>query len=315
MAGLVFLSGCLEGDAQVHQELRALRTELQKAKETNEEFAAKLKEAEEKVREAGRAATPAPTLPAEADPAELKKAREEISRLEKALAEAKAAPAPQPAASPSLSAAGLKELAKQLQADLMTKVNELSDQVQAEIPTADLQEVTVKRIHPPQEINTAFTSAITFTMLDSRRQPVPLQFPVQAGLDGTWHVPTVADVQRVYAGLENGAPGAAAPALASAPAPQQAAGSPSAPAAQPPSPAGGTFSRGPGGEIIVDWGDKTQAAAPATPAPAPAVSATPTPAAPMPSAPAPAPVAPVPVQPTTPKPVMPVQQDIIIRFD
>jgi hypothetical protein len=315
----------LEGDAQVHQELRALRVELQKAKEVNEEFAAKLKAADEKIREAmasrsTESAAKAPSASSETtDPEALIRAREEISRLERALAAANAAPSAS-VATASVTAESFKELAKQLQSDLMAKVNELSDQVQEKLPSADLQEVTVKRIHPPQEIATAFTSAITFTLLDSNRRPVPLRFPVQAGLDGSWRVPTAEDVQKVYADLARGAHLAVSPAPANAPVSPP---SPTVPPSNQANPAGAsavasgtTFNKQADGSIMINWdpnGTAPMPAVAAAPPPTTPVQPAPTPAtAPVP---APAPAQPTPSQPKVPAPVMPVQRDIIVRFD
>ncbi len=304
----LFLTGCLEGDEQLHQTVRGLRAEVQKAKETQESLVAQLNEAQAKIKQLESQPAP-PSTAANAAPAEgnqaaeLRAAQQKVVALEGALAEARSGEA-----ASGLTAESLRQLAKELQTDLMTKVNELSDQVQAKIPSADLQEVTVKRIHPPQELATAFTSAITFTFLDGNRQPLPVRFPVQAGLDGSWRVPTVEDVQKIVSGVASGELQSAAPpqGLASAPAASAGAGGLAGPA----SPASGrpTFDKQADGSIVINW-DANAAPAPTPTAPPPVTTGTPSQVA----TPAPAPAAPR--QPAVPAPVMPVQQDIIVRFD
>lgn len=302
---LLLLSSCLGEDEQLHQQMKSLRAELNAAEQ-------KAAEAEEKIRELQSKVPQIPSTPAASpdDAAELASAREKIATLEKQLAEAKATPA---SSAPVQTAESYKELAKHLQTELMQKVSELSDLLQAQIPSADVQDVTVKRIRPPEEIATAFSSAITFTLLDRSRQPVPLSFPVQAGLDGTWKIPTVEDVKRVYADVSQGVP-QSAPASA----PQTTPGTPSAVAsnAAPAAPSGGGagFVKQSDGSILVNWDDSAPAARTPTPAPATTAAATPPRQAPAPT-PAPAPAPAAPTTPNIPAPVMPVQQDIIVRFE
>ena len=304
---LLILSGCLGEDEQLHQQMKSLRAELRAAEE-------KVTEAEERIRELQSKESSTPVTPAagSVDSSELSAAREKIAALEKQLAEAKAAP---PSKAPVQTAESYKELAKHLQTELMQKVSELSDLLQAQIPSADVQDVTVKRIRPPEEIATAFSSAITFTLLDRNRQPVPLSFPVQAGLDGAWKIPSVEDVKRVYADVSQGIP-QSAPASPAQPAP----GSPSGVATNPPpaAPSGGGagFVKQSDGSILVNWDDSAPAARPSAPAASTTASTPPpsTPAQPA-AAPAPAPAPATPSTPNIPAPVMPVQQDIIVRFE
>lgn len=286
----LLLAGCLEQDAQLHQELRTLRAELEEARKAAAEA------------EARAASTPlpaaAPVAAASEEEIQKRKALEaEVAELKERLAAASAAP--EPAKSWTLDS--FKELAGQLQADLMKKVSDLSDQVQREVATAELEDVTVKRIKPPAELTTAFASAITFTMRDPARGAIPVSFPVQAGLDGVWRVPTVADVRQALSGVL--ASPATPPPAASQPAATGLAGDPAPPALPPEGPAGG-FQRQADGSYVVSWGDQPAAPAPQQPAPPPAQPAGN--AAPPPAQPA---------QPAVPPPVMPVQQDIIIRFD
>lgn len=306
LAGLL-LSGCLGEDEQLHRQLQDLRAELKTAEDRAAEAETKVRELSAKVSE-----TPPPApVSATADPAELKSARERIASLEKELAAAKASP---PAATaPTQTAESYKELAKQLQTELMQKVSELSDQLQSQIPSADVQEVTVKRIRPPEEIATAFSSAITFTLLDSSRQPVPLSFPVQAGLDGTWKIPTVEDVKRVYSDMARGIP-QSAPAVAAAPSQgaAPAAAQPTQPASAPAS-GGGSFVKQSDGSILVNW-DGNASAAPPAPAPSPALAPAAATLQPPPQVSQPAQPQ-RPAAPAIPAPVMPVQQDIIVRFE
>jgi len=310
----LILAGCLDGDAQLQQAVRDLRTEVQRAKEANQTLAAQLGEAKTKIKEMEgkvEAADGSKSVAVHPDrSAELKAALEKIAELETLLSAAETGAKPA-----SLTAASLRELAKELQADLMSKVNELSDLVQAKIPSADLQEVTVKRIHPPEEVASAFTSAITFTFMDGNRQPVPLRFPVQAGLDGSWRVPTVEDVQRVFNGVASGEVQVSTPTPGLASSPQQ--GSPAGAAAgNAPTQslaARPTFDKQADGSIVINWDSNAvppsgSALAPVAPTPAP------TPAASSPAQAATPPPA-APQKPSMPAPVMPVQQDIIVRFD
>jgi hypothetical protein len=305
-ASSLFLTGCLEGDEQLHQTVRGLRAEVQKAKETQESLVAQLNEAQAKIKQLESQPATSNTLanaaPADSNhAAELQAVQQKVVELEGALAEARSGEV-----AGGLTAESLRQLAKELQTDLMTKVNELSDQVQAKIPSADLQEVTVKRIHPPQELATAFTSAITFTFLDGNRQPLPVRFPVQAGLDGSWRVPTVEDVQKIVSGVASGELQSATPSqgLASAPAAPAGGGGLAGPAS-----AGAgrpTFDKQADGSIVINW-DANAAPAP----PPPMTTGTPSPV----GTPAPGPAPATPRQPAVPAPVMPVQQDIIVRFD
>lgn len=307
----VILVGCLDGDEQLNQAVRELRAEVQKAGEVNESLTSQLNEANSKIRELEKkpatAQEPQSKQTDAALAAELEAAKGRIAELERAVASADKS-----GKGGTLTAEGLRDLAKQLQTDLMVKVNQLSDQVQAKIPSANLQDVTVKRIHPPEELATAFSSAITLTFLDVGGQLVPLKFPVQAGLDGSWRVPTVEDVQKVFANAASGGGLAALQASTPAPAPTPTQ-APAAPQPVAPSPSPGTGSSMGGGhpEIVIVWDPEAPAARPTAPAPNPTPTA---------SVPAPPPVAPpqapaVPQQSSVPAAVMPVQQDIIVRFD
>ncbi len=304
----VLLSGCLGEDEQLQQQLRDLRAEVKAAED-------RATEAEEKVRElSSKVPEPATTPSVSAvDPAALKSAKDRIAQLERELADAKAAPPPSSA--PAQTAESYKALAKQLQTDLMQKVSELSDQLQAQIPSADVQEVTVKRIRPPEEIATAFSSAITFTLLDASRQPVPLSFPVQAGLDGAWKIPTVEDVKRVYGEVARGIPQSAPASNTAATGSPAAASQPASGTAAAPGAGQAGFVKQSDGSILVNWDENARAAAPSPP---PATASAPSAPAPAPSAAAPTPqpaAPPRPAAPTIPAPVMPVQQDIIVRFE
>lgn len=323
----LLLTGCLDGDAQLQQELRDLRVEAQQAKAKQEELQGELAAARERIKqtESQPAAKQAMESGDEAGKAALVAAQQKIAELEAALKKASEvadSSATTQTAKP-MTAVDLRELAKELQADLMGKVNALSDQVQEKIPSAELQEVTVKRIHPPAEVASAFSSAITFTFLNSSRQALPVRFPVQAGFDGVWRVPTVEDVQQGFNQIASGealvAAGAGNVTGGQAVAPSSVTPNPGgvAPSSNPVSGGRPTFDKQADGSIVINW----DANAPAIPAPATApVSAGVAPAVPA-TAPTVAPaqsqsVAPAAAQtPRVPAPVMPVQQDIIVRFD
>jgi hypothetical protein len=309
----LLLTGCLDGDAQLQQELRDLRVEAQQAKAKQEELQGELAEARERIKQTESQPTAKQAMESGDEAGK--------AALRKASVVADSSPTTQ--TEKPMTAVDLRELAKELQADLMGKVNALSDQVQEKIPSAELQEVTVKRIHPPAEVASAFSSAITFTFLNSSRQALPVRFPVQAGFDGVWRVPTVEDVQSgfnqiasgealVAGGAGNATGGQAVAASSVAPNPTGVA-----PSSNPVSGGRPTFDKQADGSIVINW----DANAPAIPAPATApVSAGVAPAVPV-TAPTVAPaqsqsVAPAAAQtPRVPAPVMPVQQDIIVRFD
>ncbi len=299
LPAVLLLAGCLEQDAQLHQELRTLRAELEEARKSVAEAEARAATA--------NAAPPAPAAPDEGERQKREALEAEVAELKKRLAEASSA-APEPARGWTLDS--FKELASQLQTDLMQKVNDLSDQVQREVATAELEDVTVKRIKPPAELATAFSSAITFSMRDPARGVIPVSFPVQAGLDGVWRVPTVADVRQALSGVL-ASPTTPAPVADTGRSADVGVANDPAPVPQPEAPARG-FQRQPDGSYVVNWGDASPTArAPAPAAPTPAPSPTPPPA----NAPAGNASAPPPDKPAIPPPVMPVQQDIIIRFN
>ena len=286
------LTGCLDGDSQLNEQLRALRAELDAAQRAKAALETQLAAAPQ---------TP-PPAPAASEDARVRTLEEELATVKRQLDEARSR---SQEASPGkgLSSQGLKDLAAQLQRDLMEKVTALSDQIQSRLPNTDLEDVTVKRIKPPAEIESAFSSAITFTLKDASGRQIPVRFPVTAGLDGSWKVPTVDDVRAAMSGvLASGTaiasttpavPANPAEALAPPPSPQQTNGS---------------FVQQPDGSILVNWDagttPTTSSSPPGTPA-APAPTQQPSPATPPPK----------PADPKVPAPVMPVQRDIIIRFD
>ena len=285
------LSGCLDGDSQLNEELRALRAEVDASQRARAEMEAKLAAA-------AQAPSPAPSAP---DAARMRALEDQVASLQRQLEEARSrAQTPAPASS-ALGPEGLKDLASRLQKDLMEKVTALSDQIQNQLPNTELEDVTVKRIKPPPEIESAFSSAITFTLKDASGRLIPVRFPVTAGLDGSWKVPTLEDVRAGMTGVLS----AGTSFTASSPV---APGNPSAGSLENPAAtassgtSNGSFVRQPDGSILVNWDAN---AAPSTPAPAPG---TPAPTASPPSVAAPP-------TPTVPAPVMPVERDIIIRFD
>ena len=282
LALLMVLPSCSQDDAQVLQQLSELKARLAKAEEA-----------------AQSGATPIQNGPDGESPA-LSAAQARIRDLEARLAAAESRVATS-SANPILN---LQELARKMQADLVTKTEELRGLVESTAPSANIQEITVRRIKPPQEIASAFSSAIIFTALDSKQRSLRLEFPVQASLDGAWKLPTVKDIEKSYE---------EALATVSNPAPSLGATAPAVPGSQGPGTAPSTFRQ-------VD--DKTFQFAWDNPRNGPPGSAAASPTPPQPSA-APinptaglrAPQAAAPAQPTVPKPVMPVVQDVPIQFE
>ncbi|MDZ4405002.1 hypothetical protein [Prosthecobacter sp.] len=307
MCALVF-AGCSENESQV-QELRQLREKLAAAEKKTAEALEAAQQA------AATQAVPATSGAQESADSVQKLALAEtrIASLEKELLEARNTVPPAARGN----AESFREFVKSMERDLLAKTGELQQSVEQAVPAANIQETTVKRLRLPEQIASALSSAIVFSVPDSAGGTRRLEFPVQAGLDGQWRLPGVADVRQHITA-------SAAPAAASDPAQAQPARAPAAPvaAADPhtpvslPSPAtasaqplgGSNFQQGGPPTVVINWG--------ASPGQVPPLKAQP----PTPAAIQPPPVAttakPPPVAaPTVPKPIMPVQQSVQIRFE
>ncbi len=317
LAGVLALSGCSESEEQV-LELRQLREKLAAAEKKASEATAELESARQAAEAAAAAAasttSAAATDNSQALAAAVQKAAEAEERaasMQKKMDEAVAAAKAESGAAKG-NADSFREFVKTMERDLLSKTSDLQQAVEQALPDSNIQDTTVKRLRLPENIATAFSSAVVFNMLDAAGQPRRLEFPVQAGLDGQWRMPGIEDVRQHIAGTAaSTAPVAAAPA-----APQQpvAPATPAAvPAAPPPStpvvPASAPGGGGVAPTIVVQW-DNAPAARPATTAAAPAPAAPPPAAAPAPAV-KPAPPAARPA----PKALMPVQQDVQIRFE
>lgn len=302
------LSACSENESHI-MELRLLR----------EKLAAAEKKAAEAVEAAQQAPTPAPVADPKAGAettARLEAASAKIASLEKELQNARSSAQTAAATSTSKrSEESFRGFVKSMEQNLQTKVGELQQSVEQALPSANIQETTVKRLRLPEEIATAFQSAVVFNITDANGQTRRLEFPVQAGLDGQWRLPGAADVQKHIAAAATQP--ITTPQVAAAPAPvaPSAAHTPGnvhAPSALP-QPAIANISTPGGGTaptVVIQWDTAPgrAAAQPAAAAPQPAATAATTPAAARP-APATAP------RPSVPKAIMPVQQDVQIRFE
>jgi len=286
-----FLTGCFEQDEQMHGQMAGLRAELKAAQEDAEKTRAELLELRQSDSSEQRDHVPSSD--------ELRAARERIADLERDLAAARAQPAPAAPAQLGMDLNGLRALASQMQKDLTEKVTVLADLVQAQASMAELLDVTVRRIQPPQEIATAFSSSVVFGLRDGQGRDLRLEFPVKAGFDGVWNMPTVEDVKQHYA--------QAIQRDAAVPQPQPAAApiQPSSDIATPFADSSGTPT------IMVNWGGS---AAVPTPSTQPSQAQVPSPL-PAPSPPANVPQPGTPAETKVHAPVMPVERDIIIRFD
>ncbi len=312
------LSACSENESQF-AEMRQLK----------EKLAAAEKKAAEAVAAAQQAPPPAPASPSDPKPdsettAKLEAAIAKIASLEQELQTARAAP--QPAAengTAKINADSFREFVKSMERDLLTKAGELQESVEHALPSANIQETTVKRLRLPEQLTTAFQSAVVFNITAANGEPKRLEFPVQAGLDGQWRMPGVTDVQQHLTAMA-AQPQAATPTVASTPAsapasafsapanPHATSALPTAAPGSVPQPAGLPSMPGGPATYVIQWGDTAPAKQPAA---RPQSAATPaTAAAPSPSPAQPKP-APAPAPRTVPKPLMPVQQDIQIRFE
>lgn len=289
------LSACGENEEHVLQ-MRQLREKLVAMEKRAAEAAFEL--------EAARKAPPPKDTTGDTAQ-KLAAAETRAAALEQELQAArKAAPPPTSGGSTPDSVESFKRLLKQMQADLQRKTQELADVIAQELPAANIEETTLKRLRPPAEIASAFQSAVVFTLTDASGQRRVLEFPVQAGLDGQWRMPGLADVRQHIT-----APTVTAAATPPPSMPQNV-GHPTVAAPATPALPGGTGPAGAGATptVVIQWEKAASRTAPAATATAlPATPATSTAAV----SPRPAP----PATPAVPKPIMPVQQDVQIRFE
>lgn len=299
LAACCLLPSCLEDEGQV-RELRQLREKLVLA----EKKAAELAEA---AAEAQNQAPAAPSVPVSDDSgtAALKRQLSELESKHEALQkELQAAKSMASAASDTSSkpadAGQFKDFVKGIERDLMEQASTLQQQLQEAAPTVAIEGITVKRIA------SGFSSEIVFNVADGSGQTRPYAFPVQAMLDGKWRVPSVADVQRNLASATQAVPvRPAAPTYTQAPAPAPAPAAPQA-AQAPASPMSAQET------VTIRWDSANPNAARLAAPQAPQTTAAVPPPAPAPTRPA-QPTAPA--APRVPAPVMPVTQDVQIRFE
>ncbi len=219
-----------------------------------------------------------------------------------------------PPSAPAQPPADVAEQTATRQRELVAAVNALNGQFQQQYTDVSVQEITVKKLRAPESAASPYQSAIVFAIVSQSGRLIRMEFPVQAQPNQKWQIPTAADVRRSFVETTSN------PAVATRPA------APPTTTTVPSSNPERSFQQVDGNTYKINWNDQPSAA-PATasapaPAPAPAtggfVPAAPpaTAAAPMP---APAPVAPPAAAPPaprkTPAPVMPVTQDIIVRFE
>lgn len=280
---LVFLSACLEDEAQV-RELRQLREKLIVAEKKATEAA---QEAETARRELAEAAhKPADTGVAD----RLRQSEQRVAELEARLAEA----SKQAAASAPVSGGAFRDHARQVQQNLMEQMGALSETLQARQSGPSLEEITVKKIQ------SGFRSELVFSVRAGDRVR-KLAFPVEADLDGRWNLPS-AEIINSHFGNADVAASAQGHATAATPA-LPTAGPPSSPPATPnptPAPNVAAAPLPVADTIIIQW-DR--------PAGRPAQTTSPAPAAPV------APTQPSVAPKAVPKAVMPVTKDVQIRFD
>lgn len=318
------LAGCLEDEREV-RELRQLREKLamteRKLAEVMEEPAA----TEAAVPAPAEVPVPAPVpAPVRVDApgmnaqelkdavSKLETAEVRISQLEKELQKAQqvAKVAEERAANRD---ENLQRLAEAMENDLLTRVGDLRKVLGETIPAATLLDTTVKRLRPVQTATT-YDSEIRFKVKDSAGQVRLLVFPVQPGEDGQWHLPEVATVQKQIIAFVNNA---------QAQARAQAGHSPVHGGAHAPSP----LPLPPGVQRMLPQNNARPAAQavpdtfvirweglppPSAATPAPTMTPAPAAAPSVPRVPAPS------VSPTStrvPPPVMPVREDVQVRFE
>jgi hypothetical protein len=338
LTALVFstLTSCVKEDDVLQTQIIELRAALDLRTKELEESRSQLSEVKEKMQRLGGVAA------SDQDTAKLKV---RVTELEDQLAAARSQPSSTAGAAAAVPTIDMDAMASRLEDDLTRKAKQLRELVQKQTPGGRVDEISLKAIDYPAELAALFNSAITFNILAENGQRLRLMFPVTADLGGTWLLPTPAEVQAAYRQAQTQPAGmAAAP---SAPqggnvggglAQTAASASPQTPSTPAPAPAapsggGGGMRQVDANTFVFDWGDaRSRGAAPvaapaapaagpstapfAAPVPAPAVaSQAPAPMAPAAPAAAPSAPAPAPAPAAPPAPVMPVQQDITIRFD
>lgn len=326
---LVTFTSCVKEDDVLQTQIIELRSALEQRTKELEESRSQLGEVKEKMQRLGGVAA------SDKDTAQLKV---RVTELEEQLALTRSQASSAAGAAAAAPTIDMDAMASRLEDDLTRKAKQLRELVQKQTPGGRVDEISLKAIDYPAELTALFNSAITFNILAESGQRLRLMFPVTADLGGTWQLPTPAEVQTAYQQAKTQPAGVAA-----APSAGQggnvggglvqtaASTSSQVPSAPAPAPAGGSGMRQVDANTFVfDWGDaRSRGAAPAAasapaappssaPAPAPVsvpVVASQAPAPTAPSAPAAAPPAPAPAPAAPPAPVMPVQQDITIRFD
>lgn len=339
--GMVSLSSCAREDDALQSQIIETRAAMEQRNRELEQTQSQLNDLKEKMQRMSGAS-------ASSDEVARLKARN--TELEDQLAAARK----QTSTADAPVKFDMDAIASKLEDDLTRKAKQLRELVQKQTPGGRVDEISLKSIEYPRELLVTFNSAITFNILAESGEKMRLVFPVTADLGGTWKLPAPAEVQAAYvqaksqpAGAGASSSGAAwagagseiapssspAPASTPAAAPHVAASAPQAPASS----GGQTGMRQVDANTFVfSWGDSRggggqaqpqpprPAAQPTAPAPAPVQGNTPianfTPPGPGGAAPAPAPAAPsrgaAPAAATPPPAaVMPVQQDITIRFD
>lgn len=205
----------------------------------------------------------------------------------------------------------MEAMAAKLEDDLTVKAKQLRELLQKQTSTGKVDEISLKAITYPAEIVTPFSSSITFSMIMEDGKNIRLMFPVTADLSGVWKLPGPDAVQKAFEQAQRQPQQLATnPPAGSGPAPQ----SQSAPAGS--SGGGASMRQVDGNTFVFNWGDgppPAVAPAPAQPRQAPTPNTPPAPVASAPQSTAP----PAPQQPAAavPAPVMPVQRDVVIKFD
>ncbi|MDZ4405001.1 hypothetical protein [Prosthecobacter sp.] len=174
------LSGCTENETQV-LELRQLR----------EKLAAVEKRAAAAAQQPARPS--ATGIPQElVDSAQkLVMAEARIALLEKELQEARDAPL----GAERVSVVNVRDFVEAMKNDLAKKVGELCRSVELAVPAETIKVIELTSLPPLEKIVGAYESKITFQVVSSG-QTRHFVFRVQPGLDGQWHLPEVAVVKQ-----------------------------------------------------------------------------------------------------------------------
>ena len=177
--GALLLTGCFENEMQV-QELRQLREKLSSAEKKLATVASQLQASDSGRQDAVQ---------------RLKQAEERTAELEKKLKSTEVGPPTTPSgADDSVNSLGL--LVETMEKDLFGKVEALCGELSRSLTGGNFSGATIRRLRPLDKIAAAYDSAITLKIVDEAGVAKSLVVEIQPGTDGRWQMPAVAELEK-----------------------------------------------------------------------------------------------------------------------